>query len=113
MGILINLILSAVAVFLASYILPGVTVDGFVSALIAAAVLGIINAILKPVLVILTLPINIISLGLFTFVINAFLILLTSKLVTGFHVNGFMWALILSFLLSIINFVLHSLSPVE
>ena len=72
-------------------------------------VLGIINAFIKPVLIILTLPINILTLGLFTFVINALIIILTSGLVPGFKVNGFWWALLFSIVLSIVNSFLHQL----
>ena len=111
MSILINWILSAVAVFTAAYILPGVEVESFTTALVAAIVLGVINAVLKPVLLILTLPINILTLGLFTFVLNALLILLAANIVPGFHVNGFVWALILSLVLAVINSFLHSLNP--
>lgn len=113
MGILINWILSGLTVFAASYLLPGVHVKSFITALIAALVIGIINAILKPVLLFLTLPINIITLGLFTFVINALLIMLAANLVNGFTVDSFLWALILSLVLSIINSVLHSLNSAE
>ena len=113
MKILINLVLSAVAVFIASYILPGVHVASFTSALIAAVVLGVINAVIKPILLILTLPINILTLGLFTFVLNAVLIMVTAAIVPGFSVDGFIWALILSVVLTIINSVLHALTPVE
>jgi putative membrane protein len=111
MGILINLILSGIAVFIAAYILPGVDVENFVTAVIVAVVLGIINAFLKPILLLLTLPINILTLGLFTCVINALLILLTEMIVPGFGVDGFVSALILSFILAIINFILHNLVP--
>lgn len=111
MNILINLLLSGIAVFSAAYILPGVEVESFTTALIAAIVLGIINAFLKPVLLILTLPINILTLGLFTFVLNALLILLATNIVPGFHVDGFISALLLSLVLAIINFFLHSLNP--
>src|SRR3990167_4375584 len=104
MTILINLTLSAIAVFVAAYILPGVEVDSFTTAVIAAIVLGVINAFLKPILLLLTLPINLLTLGLFTFVLNALLILLAANIVPGFHVNGFIWALILSLVLAVINF---------
>ena len=111
MNILINILLSGLAVFTAAYILPGVEVESFTTALVAAIVLGVINAVLKPVLLILTLPINILTLGLFTFVIQALLILLADKIVPGFSVDGFVWALILSLVLAVINFFLHSLNP--
>ncbi len=110
MGILINWILSGLVILAAAYLLPGVHVAGFQSALVAALVLGIINAFLKPILLILTLPITLLTLGLFTFVINALLILLASSLVPGFKVDGFLWALILSIFLSVANIFLHTLA---
>lgn len=113
MSVLINLLLSAVAVFVAANILPGVEVENFTTALIAAIVLGVINAFLRPILVILTLPINLITLGLFTFVLNALLILLAANIVSGFHVDGFISALILSLVLAAINFFLHTLNPAK
>ena len=109
MSILISWFVSALAILAASYLLPGVHIAGFLTALVVAVVLGIINAIIKPILVILTLPINILTLGLFTLVINAFLVLLTCAIVPGFKVDGFLWALIFSIVLSIINMFLHSL----
>lgn len=103
MGILINWIVSAMVVFSIAYIMPGVRVADFTSALVVALVLGIINAFLKPILLILTLPINILTLGLFTFVLNALLILLASKIVPGFVVDGFLTALIFGIILSFAN----------
>jgi len=96
------------AVFAAAYILPGVHVQSFTAALVAALAIGIFNAILKPILILLTLPITILTLGFFTFVIQALLIMLADKLVPGFSVDGFLWALVLSLVLTIINFFLHS-----
>ena len=110
MGILINWIVSALAILAAAYLLPGVHVTSFIAALVAAVVLGIINAIIKPVLLILTLPINILTLGLFTFVINALVILLAANLVPGFSVDSFWWALIFSVVLSVISSFLHRFS---
>lgn len=109
MSILINWIVSALAILVASYILQGVHVDSFGVAFVVAVVLGIINAVIKPILIILTLPINILTLGLFTFIINGLIIILTAKLVPGFRVDGFWWALAFSIVLSIINSFLHSL----
>ncbi len=108
MGILINWVINAIVIFGISYFLPGVHIANFTTALIAALVLGIINAFIKPVLVILTLPINLITLGLFTFVINALLILLASYLVPGFVVDGFLWALIFGIILSVVNSLVHN-----
>lgn len=110
MSIFINWLVSAFAILVTAYILPGVSVQSFTSALVAAVVLGVINALIKPVLLILTLPINILTLGLFTFVINALVIILTANLVSGFKVDGFWWALIFSIVLSLINSFLHKLS---
>lgn len=110
MAVLVNWLVSALVILSASYLLPGVHVANFVTALAAAVVLGIANAFLKPVLVILTLPINILTLGLFTFVINAVLILLTAKIVNGFRVDGFLWALIFAVLIALIRAVLESLT---
>lgn len=110
MGILISWIVSALAIIAAAYILPGVHVAGFTTALVVALILGIINAVIKPILVLLTLPINIVTLGLFTLVINALLVLLTAVIVPGFGVDGFWWALIFGIVLSLINGFLHSLS---
>lgn len=103
MQILINWIVSAMVVFSIAYIVPGVRVADFTTSVVVALVLGIINAFLKPVLLILTLPINLITLGLFTFVLNALLILLVSKIVPGFVVDGFLTALIFGIILSIAN----------
>jgi len=109
MNILINWLVSAFAILVTAYLLPGVVVGNFTTALVVALVLGIINAFIKPILLILTLPINILTLGLFTFVINALIIILTADLVPGFKVNGFWWALLFSVVLSIINSFLHQL----
>jgi putative membrane protein len=106
MEILISWILSTLVILVVSYLLPGVLLTGFVSALIASLVLGVVNAFIKPFLVLLTLPINILTLGLFTLVINALLVMLVSYLVPGFKVDGFWWALIFSIMLSITNWLL-------
>ena|SRR5258708_39179224 len=109
MSILINWIVSALAILVTAYLLPGVHVSSFSAAFVAALVLGIINAFIKPLLLILTLPINILTLGLFTLVVNALVIILTANLVPGFKVDGFWWALFFSIVLSIINSFLHRL----
>jgi len=103
MGMLISWLLSALIILVLSYILPGVTVSGFITALAVALVLGLVNAFIKPILLLLTLPINILTLGLFTLVINAALVLLVSSVVPGFHVAGFWWALVFSIVLSLSN----------
>jgi putative membrane protein len=94
----------------ASYIIDGIRVAGISSAFLAAAVLGILNLVLRPVAIILTLPVNILSLGLFTFVINALMLLLTSKVITGFEVMGFWAAVIGSLIISVISWAINSLA---
>lgn len=108
--IIVNLIVNALAVIISAYILPGVKVDGFVTALIVAVVLGAVNMFIKPILLFLTLPLNVLTLGFFTFVINATLVLLVSSLVPGFKVEGFLYALIFSLVLSIVSSFLYSLT---
>jgi len=108
MEILIDWIVNAMVVFSVAYIMPGVHIHTFATALAVALALGIINAFLKPVLIILTLPITILTLGLFTLVLNALLILLVSKIVPGFSIDGFFWALIFGIVLSIANTFIHS-----
>lgn len=110
MKIVMNLLIYAFAVFVSAYVLTGVHVADFFTAIIVAIVLGVANTFLKPILILLTLPINIVTLGLFTFVINAILILLVTWLVPGFTVLNFWWALIFSLVLSLINSFLHSLN---
>ncbi len=103
MNIIIHILLSAVAVFITARILPGVTLQNFESALIVAVVLGIVNGLLRPVLLILTLPINMMTLGLFTFVIIGGMVLLVDYIVPGFSVKNFWWALAFALVLSVIN----------
>lgn len=110
MNIIINLLLNGIAVVIAAYLLPGVKVDNFLVAVIVAIVLGIVNAVIKPILIILTLPIDILTLGLFVFVINAVLVMLVSALVPGFTVSSFLYALLFSLVLSLINAFFHTLS---
>ncbi len=108
MSILINWIVSALVIVAAAYLLPGVQIADFTTALVAAVVLGIINAVLKPILIFLTLPINLLTLGLFTLVINATLIMLATYFVPGFVVDGFGWAILLSIVMSVINGFLYA-----
>lgn len=98
-----KLLLNAAALIIAAYLLPGVEVDNFYSAVIVAIVLAILNAFIKPLLIIVTIPITILTLGLFLFCINAIILLLADKLVDGFDVNGLWWALLLSLVMSILN----------
>jgi putative membrane protein len=99
------------SIVIAAYLLPGIILKSFFVALVVAVVLGILNTILKPILIVLTLPITILTLGLFTLVINAGLIMLTSSVVDGFYVQSFWWALIFSLILSLVNAILHTFEP--
>lgn len=110
MNIIFHWIISAVAIMIAAYILPGVSIAGIITALVLAVILGAINAFIRPVLIILTLPINIVSLGLFTLVINASLVLFASYIVPGFSVDGFWWAMLYAVVLWLINSFFHSLA---
>jgi len=108
MNFIIRLLLSALAVVALSYILPNVSVDNYVTAIIVAIALSLLNFIVKPIMVILTLPITIITFGLFLLVINACIILLADYFVDGFTVNGIGWALLFSLLLSFLQSILFS-----
>jgi putative membrane protein len=109
MNIILNWVVSAIVIFVLSTIVPGVHVVDFTAALAAALVLGIINAFLKPVLIILTLPINILTLGLFTLILNAILIMVAGKIVSGFVIDGFFAAFIFGIVLSVSNIFLSRL----
>ena len=109
MKLIIKLLLSALAVVLLSKLLSGVSVDGYTTAIIVAIVIAVLNLFVKPLIVLLTLPATILTLGLFLFVINAFIILLADKLIDGFSVSSFWIALLFSILLTILQSFLHSL----
>ena len=107
MKFIMRIMVTSIIAFGLSYILSGVHIDTFWTAIILAIVLAILNAIVKPVFIFLTLPITIVTFGLFLFVINAGMILLAAKFVKGFEVDGFWWALLFSLLLSIVTSVLY------
>lgn len=111
MKFIVQLIISSLAVLISAYFLPGVDIvdNNFITALIVAAVLSFLNAVVKPIMIILTIPITFITLGLFLLVINALMILLAAKIVDDFRVNGFWWALLFSLILSIVTSILESL----
>lgn len=111
MGIIIRILVTALAALLTQYILPGVSIADFKTALLVAIVLGLLNLIVKPVLVILTLPVTVLTLGLFLLVINALIVMWASSLVKGFKVENFWWALLFSVVLSVISSVMLSLGP--
>ncbi|HLN53798.1 MAG TPA: phage holin family protein [Lentimicrobium sp.] len=106
MSLLIRLLISTAAVIVSAYILPGVAVDSFLTAFLVAIIMSLLNVIIKPVMIILTIPITILTLGLFLFVINAFIVLLASSIISGFTVDGFWYALLFSIVLSLVNSLL-------
>jgi len=108
MGLLLRWLILTLGIIIASYLLEGIHVSGFVPAFFAAALLGILNALFRPVLILLTLPINILSLGLFTFVINALMLMMVSEVISGFEVHGFWTAVFGSLIISIISWLLNS-----
>jgi len=99
----VYLITNSLAVYVASYVLPGVHVRDFFVAVVVAVILGVLNIVLKPILIFLTLPITILTLGLFTLFINGFVVLLASRVVPGFTVDSIWWAVLFSVLLSFIS----------
>lgn len=107
-GILMRWLILTAAIIVTAYLLDGIRIDGFFSAIFSAALLGILNAFFRPILLVLTLPINILSLGLFTFVINALLLLMASGVIPGLTVSGFWTALFGSFLISLVSFILNT-----
>ncbi|MCR4284280.1 MAG: phage holin family protein [Parcubacteria group bacterium] len=113
MKILIHWLISAIAILISAYLLSGVYVDGFITAVIIAIVLGAVNGFVRPVLVVLTLPITILTLGLFLLILNTLLIMLVEVVVPGFEIDSFWWALIFGIVLSVINAILHSVSKSE
>ena len=108
MKIVIRWLLLAAALLLVAHLYPGVQVTSFTSALIAALVLGLLNALLRPILVLLTLPVTVLTLGLFLFVINALMFYFAASLLDGFHVTGFVAALIGSLLYSLCGLVIDA-----
>ncbi|OPY10087.1 MAG: Membrane protein of unknown function [Syntrophaceae bacterium PtaB.Bin095] len=107
-GLFIRWLILTAAIYLAARFIDGIEVHGFVPALLAAAALGVLNALLRPVLIILTLPLNILTLGLFTFVINALLLKMASGVISGFEVHGFWPALFGALIISLVSWLLSS-----
>ena len=107
-GLFVRWLVLTGAILVASYILDGIEVTGFFSAFFAAAILGVWNALFRPVIIILTLPINVLTLGLFTFVTNALMLQMASGVISGFQVNGFWSAVFGSLLISLVSWLLNS-----
>jgi len=110
MNLLLRILVTAILVMIIAHFMPGVHVAGFGTALIVAVVLGLLNIFIKPILVILTLPVTILTLGLFLLVINALIILLCTNIVGGFKVDSFWTALLFSIVLSILQSIMYKLS---
>jgi putative membrane protein len=106
-GITIRWLTLTFAIIVTSYLLDGIQVSGFFSAVFAAAVLGILNAFFRPIILILTLPINILTMGLFTFVINALLLMMASGVISGFTVHGFWSAVFGALLISVVSWLIN------
>ncbi|MCR9181390.1 MAG: phage holin family protein [Flavobacteriaceae bacterium] len=110
MKLIFQLLLTAIVVLVLAEVLPGVGVDTFTTSVIVAVVLALLNVLVKPILVFLTLPATLVTFGLFLLVINAVIILLVDYLISGFTVDGFWWALLFSFLLTLAQSVLFKLT---
>lgn len=109
MSFIVNLLISALAVYLTAWLLPGISVKSYGAAIGVAFVIGLLNVLVKPLLTVLTVPVTVVTLGLFLFVIDAVIILLAGKLLNGFQVNGFWWALLFSIIVSAITNLLYRL----
>lgn len=107
MNFLLRVLITAVVAFALSAILPGIHFHDFLTALVFSLILAVLNFLLKPILIILTLPITIVTFGLFLFIINAIIVLVAGHFVSGFTVDGFGWALLFSLLLSLLTSVLY------
>lgn len=112
MNIVLNVLVSAFAVLVTGRLLPGVAIDGFATAALVAVVLGAVNALLAPGLLAATLPVNVLTLGLLTFVIIGGLVLLTAAIVPGFRVANIWWAMGFALVLSFVNSAFHALTRV-
>jgi putative membrane protein len=111
MRFIVKLLVTALAVWVAAYVLPGVHLENDAKTIvIVALVLALLNAIVKPILIIFTIPVTIVTLGLFLLVINALMVVWTSKLVDGFKVDGWLTALFFSLIVSVVSYILHSIA---
>lgn len=106
MNILTRILINTIAVLVVSYILPGIEISSFFDGLVVAVVLAVLNMLVKPILVILTLPLTIVTLGIFLLILNGLIVMLAGALVNGFYVSGLFWAIIFSLLVSLVNTIL-------
>lgn len=109
MKVLLSIILTGIAVAIAAYLIPGVVIEDFITAIVVAVVLGLVNAFIRPIILLLTLPLNIMTLGLFTFIINALMIMLTAVIVPGFAVSNFWTALLFSIIVSLVKMLFSAI----
>ncbi len=109
MKLILRLLLSAVAVVILSKVLPGASVDSYPTAILVALALSLLNFLVKPILVLLTLPVTLVTFGLFLVIINAIIILLADYFISGFAVDGLLWAIVFSLLLSLLQSILFSI----
>lgn len=109
MRLLLGWAINALALMALPYLLPGIQLRGLGAALIVALVLGLLNTLIRPVLLVLTLPINVLTLGLFTFIINGLLFWVTARMVGGFEVSGFWWAVLGAIVYSLISWAISAL----
>lgn len=107
--LILRWLLFALALMFIAWLIPGISIDGFKAALLASLVIGIVNVLIRPILVIITFPVTILTLGLFIFILNALLFILVAKLVHGFEIDGFLSAFLGSILLSIISVFINSM----
>ncbi|MBX3240081.1 MAG: phage holin family protein [Chitinophagaceae bacterium] len=108
MGFIIRILVTGAVAFGLSYILKGIHIDTYWTAILFALVLAVINIIIRPIFILLTIPITVVTFGLFLFVINALLVLLAAKFISGIQIDGFWWGLLFSFLLSLVSSILFS-----
>jgi len=107
MNPVIKILISTIAIVVGAWLLPGVQIQDFLSAIVLAIILAVLNSYLKPILILFTLPVTVVTLGLFLLVINAIIILVADRLMTDFHVDGFWWALAFSLVLSATTSILE------
>ena len=113
MEFVIQLVLSALAVIIAAYLIPGIHVKSFLNAVIIAIILALLNVFVTPIMQFLTIPLSIVTFGLFLLVINALIIMIAGAIVPGFRVDGFWWAFLFSILLSIVTYLLEEVTFTE
>jgi len=113
MSLIIVWAINAVSLLILAWLMPAVNIASFGAALVAALVLGLLNAVIRPVLLVLTLPVNLLTLGLFTFVINGFLFWLAARFLEGFEVRSFGWAILAAIVYSLISWAVGALLPVR